>query len=63
METSTERLIHDIVHLSSPEFEGRLSETKGAEEAATFQASSLHSIGIAPFGDNDYVSAVPVQAS
>ncbi len=50
--TPTNKLKSDIEALVSPEFEGRLTGTKGADLAATFIEDRFKEMGIAPYKNN-----------
>jgi hypothetical protein len=58
-----ERIMQDILFLSSPEVGGRLSGTEGAHKAAIFLATSLHEAGYAPAGEHGYFTPVDVPAA
>jgi ABC-type dipeptide/oligopeptide/nickel transport system permease subunit len=56
-----ERVLEDIRILASPDLEGRMTGTRGAERAAEFIAGQMQAAGLFPGGeDGAYVQALPV---
>jgi ABC-type dipeptide/oligopeptide/nickel transport system permease component len=54
-----QRALEDVRVLASPEFQGRETDTPGAELAAEYIATRMKEIGLTPGGEGDtYISAV-----